>query len=194
MARLQAVSAQFRVARLSTAEATHRAIVGLAKREHAKVLASDPKPGGFTRYVDGRKGAREEAVKPTGVIVYEYQRLDLVVQLAMETLFDKSPVLSGAYRNAHTLFLNGVPVRNLAQWKAGDEVAAVVPLWPNLTAQASIMGAQVRRIALRTRKAAAPAAALRSNSERRERPSMSPHAARALRRPTPTSRSSPCPA
>jgi len=32
---------------------------------------------------------------------------------------------------------------------AGDEVAAVVPLWPNLTAQASIMGAQVRRIALR---------------------------------------------
>ena len=32
---------------------------------------------------------------------------------------------------------------------AGDEVAAVVPLWPNLTAQAQIMGAQVRRIALR---------------------------------------------
>ena len=32
---------------------------------------------------------------------------------------------------------------------AGDEVAAVVPLWPNLTAQASIMGASVRRIALR---------------------------------------------
>jgi aspartate/methionine/tyrosine aminotransferase len=32
---------------------------------------------------------------------------------------------------------------------AGDEVAAVVPLWPNLTAQAEIMGARVRRIALR---------------------------------------------
>jgi aspartate/methionine/tyrosine aminotransferase len=32
---------------------------------------------------------------------------------------------------------------------AGDEVAAVVPLWPNLTAQAQIMGASVRRIALR---------------------------------------------
>jgi aspartate/methionine/tyrosine aminotransferase len=31
---------------------------------------------------------------------------------------------------------------------AGDEVAAVVPLWPNLTAQAQIMGAEVRRIAL----------------------------------------------
>jgi aspartate/methionine/tyrosine aminotransferase len=32
---------------------------------------------------------------------------------------------------------------------AGDEVAAVVPLWPNLMAQAQIMGAQVRRISLR---------------------------------------------
>jgi aspartate/methionine/tyrosine aminotransferase len=32
-----------------------------------------------------------------------------------------------------------------------DEVVAVVPLWPNLTAQAAIMGATVRRIALRPR-------------------------------------------
>lgn len=123
MARLQSVSAQFRVARLSTAEATQRAIVALAKREHAKVLNADPRPGGFTRYVDGRKGAREEAVKPNGVIVYEYERLDLVVQFAMETLFDKSPVLLGDYRRAHTIFLNGSPVPNLAAWKSGDEVA-----------------------------------------------------------------------
>ncbi len=33
----------------------------------------------------------------------------------------------------------------------GDEVAAVVPLWPNLTAQAQIMGARVQRLALRPR-------------------------------------------
>jgi aspartate/methionine/tyrosine aminotransferase len=32
---------------------------------------------------------------------------------------------------------------------AGDEVVAVVPLWPNLTAQAQIMGATVKRVALR---------------------------------------------
>jgi aspartate/methionine/tyrosine aminotransferase len=31
----------------------------------------------------------------------------------------------------------------------GDEVVAVVPVWPNLTAQPAIMGARVRRIALR---------------------------------------------
>ena len=34
---------------------------------------------------------------------------------------------------------------------AGDEVVAVVPLWPNLTAQAQIMGARVRRVALQPR-------------------------------------------
>jgi aspartate/methionine/tyrosine aminotransferase len=34
---------------------------------------------------------------------------------------------------------------------AGDEVAAVVPLWPNLTAQAQIMGARLVRIALQPR-------------------------------------------
>ncbi len=32
---------------------------------------------------------------------------------------------------------------------SGDEVIAVVPLWPNLTAQASILGGQVKRISLR---------------------------------------------
>jgi aspartate/methionine/tyrosine aminotransferase len=35
---------------------------------------------------------------------------------------------------------------------AGSEVAAVVPLWPNMTAQAQILGARVRRIALRPMK------------------------------------------
>ena len=32
---------------------------------------------------------------------------------------------------------------------AGDEVVAVVPVWPNLTAQPAILGATVRRVALR---------------------------------------------
>ena len=47
---------------------------------------------------------------------------------------------------------SGVNALMLAmQWlvDAGDEVVAVVPLWPNLTAQAQIMGARVRRVALR---------------------------------------------
>jgi aspartate/methionine/tyrosine aminotransferase len=34
---------------------------------------------------------------------------------------------------------------------AGDEVVAVVPVWPNLTAQPAILGAEVKRVALRPR-------------------------------------------
>ncbi len=34
---------------------------------------------------------------------------------------------------------------------AGDEVVAVVPVWPNLTAQPAILGARVRRVSLRVR-------------------------------------------
>jgi aspartate/methionine/tyrosine aminotransferase len=34
---------------------------------------------------------------------------------------------------------------------AGDEVVAVVPVWPNLTAQPAILGAQVKRVSLRPR-------------------------------------------
>ena len=47
---------------------------------------------------------------------------------------------------------SGVNALMLAQQmlvEAGDEVVAVVPLWPNLTAQAQILGANVVRVSLR---------------------------------------------
>ena len=45
--------------------------------------------------------------------------------------------------------VNGLMIAMQALVGAGDEVVAVVPLWPNLTAQASILGADVRRVSLR---------------------------------------------
>jgi aspartate/methionine/tyrosine aminotransferase len=45
--------------------------------------------------------------------------------------------------------VNALMVAMQALVDPGDEVAAVVPLWPNLTAQASILGARVERISLR---------------------------------------------
>ncbi len=45
--------------------------------------------------------------------------------------------------------VNGLMVAMQALIDPRDEVVAVVPLWPNLTAQAEIMGAQVRRVSLR---------------------------------------------
>lgn len=128
MARIASTGQTFRIAAQKTMEATHRILVATAKREHAKVMAADPRPASFTRIVDGRQGAREEEVRPDGIIVYRYPRLEQVAQFAMEMLFDLSPVLSGAYRTAHTLFLNGQPAANLEGWKPGDEVSISNPL------------------------------------------------------------------
>lgn len=112
----------FRAAARATVAETHKALVDLAKREHSRVMAADPKPQRFSRKVDGVAGAREEAVKVGGKIEYSYSRLDAVVQAAMELLFDLSPVLSGEYRNGHTLFVGGASVQNLAGWDGVGEV------------------------------------------------------------------------
>jgi aspartate/methionine/tyrosine aminotransferase len=45
--------------------------------------------------------------------------------------------------------VNALMVAMQALVDPGDEVVAVVPLWPNLTAQASILGARVERFSLR---------------------------------------------
>lgn len=128
MARTAPVAEAFRIAAQKTVEATHKLLVETAKRKHAEIMNRDPRPASFTRYVDGREGAAEETVRTGGVIVYRYPRLELVAQFAMETLFDLSPVLSGAYRTSHMLFLNGAPVSNLKGWKPGDEISITNPL------------------------------------------------------------------
>ncbi len=122
MARVQSGSNQFTIAAQKTIAETQKLLVKVAKREHAKVMATAPRPISFSRFVDGRKGATEETVKANGTILYTYPRLDLVAQFAMETLVRLSPVLSGQYRNSHTLFLNGAAVSNLKNFKSGDEV------------------------------------------------------------------------
>jgi hypothetical protein len=109
-------------AALATREETQAALVGLAKREHAKVMRDAPRPGRFVRTVDGVRGAREEQVTPDGTIIYVYPRLDEVVQAAMELLFELSPVLSGAYRMGHTLFVDGVEARNLEAWSGQGQI------------------------------------------------------------------------
>lgn len=117
------VSEVVRILKQDTAAMTKELIVATAKREHAAIMSSEPRPSSFVRIVDGSVGAPEERVKPDGVIVYQYQRIAEIVQFAMEILYDLSPVLSGDYRKAHQLMLNGQPVSNLADWRPGMDVS-----------------------------------------------------------------------
>lgn len=59
--------------------------------------------------VDGRRGAALETVKPSGgLIVAEWELFGEVLAWIGQTLRDRSPRVSGDYRNGHTLFADGV--------------------------------------------------------------------------------------
>lgn len=123
MARLNAVSRQIAVAANDTMEEFHLYVAAVAKREHRAIMATDPRPNSFKRYVDGVEGAVEEAVRANGVIVYDYERMSEIVQYAMEVLFDLSPVDSGRYRTSHEIYIDGLGAGDLKNWAPGMEVA-----------------------------------------------------------------------
>lgn len=112
----------FHVAARETVAATRQALIDTAKREHSRIMTTDPRPSRFTRTVDGVAGAREEDVKVNGRIVYRYPRHEEVVRAAMDLLFELSPVLSGEYRLGHTILVDGAAVSDLSAWDGTGEV------------------------------------------------------------------------
>lgn len=120
---LPALRDQFALARKSAMAQLNSNLADFAKQANAAVMAYDPKPAGFIRTVDGSVGAPEEAVKPNGVIVYQYQRIEVAVLAAMDVLRQVSPVASGAYRDAHTIYVNGqAQLTTLPTMTADDDV------------------------------------------------------------------------
>jgi hypothetical protein len=113
---------------------TQAQIAATARRENEKIVAAPPRPLRVVRHVDGVKDAPEEAVKPGGVIVYDYERIDLVALYALDVLRQLSPVDTGDYVRSHVLMLNGVVVgspdssradlrvADLANWQPGDRI------------------------------------------------------------------------
>ncbi|CAN7508815.1 hypothetical protein [Pararhizobium sp. LjRoot238] len=122
MARQDGIAETFRIIKQETIAATKALLVKTAKAEHAKVMAAAPAPSSFVRIVDGRVGATEETAKADGRIVYQYRRMDEVVEFALKTLRDLSPVLSGDYRKGHVMFLNGLPAADLSTFRDGDDL------------------------------------------------------------------------
>jgi hypothetical protein len=106
---------------------TQQQLVAKAKQLNKEIMGADPRPLAVVRHVDGVQDAPEETVKPDGVIVYDYDRLDQVVEFALETLRQLSPVDSGDYARGHVVMLNGEVVDGLAGWKPGDRVTISNP-------------------------------------------------------------------
>lgn len=73
-----------------------------------------------TTTVDGREGASLESVKPDGGrIVFDFELFSELmkdaIEAAIKALRDASPVVSGAYRDGHTLYVNDVAFDEVPQ-------------------------------------------------------------------------------
>jgi hypothetical protein len=124
----QSPATQFDAAVADVLALTRQQIIDEAKRLNAEVLNSDPRPMGFVRHVDGVI-AQEEALRLGGVIVYDYNRLDIIAKRAIEILRSISPVGKGRdphpglYRDSHRLFVDGHAVETLTDWHEGQEIS-----------------------------------------------------------------------
>lgn len=111
----QAAVADFAKERLQEAQAQNRRVLGRIPPHE--------------QFVDGRKGAPLGSVNPNrGVIVIEFELIADVLLWIGETLRQRSPVKSGRYRSAHTLFADGVEVPIGGQVPAAEEYMFINPL------------------------------------------------------------------
>jgi hypothetical protein len=82
----------------------------LAETQAANAAALGQAPD-YTQTVDGKRGAALETVNPDrGRITFEFDIVTDVLTWIMQELRHRSPVLSGAYREGHRLFADGVEV------------------------------------------------------------------------------------
>jgi hypothetical protein len=62
----------------------------------------------YDQWVDGRKGAALESVKPEGRVIVEYDFLDDSLVWIRDMLEQHSPYKSGRYQRSHKFFVDGV--------------------------------------------------------------------------------------
>lgn len=79
--------------------------------------------------VDGRRGAELETVNPLGgSIIAEWELISGVLIWIGQELRKRSPIVSGDYQRAHTLFADGVEIPIGGQVPIADEYVFINPL------------------------------------------------------------------
>lgn len=104
-------------------------LVKTAKAGHAKIMAEQSARSGvvpgWTAFGDNPGTPIEQAKQK---IVYHYTYLREIILVLIKALEDASPVASGAYRRAHTLYINGHPAPASTPIQPGQEVMIANPL------------------------------------------------------------------
>lgn len=93
---------------------------GIAEIRKANAAASGGRDHPPEVFVDGRRGAPLEGVKPNGVILAQFDPLRNVLEWIGEALVVESPVRSGRYARSHALLVDGVEQVIGTEVPAGD--------------------------------------------------------------------------
>lgn len=94
-------------------EAARKHLVATARSGHAKIMREALARSGFypdfDAYANRPGNTNLDSVVLPGPIVFKYRYLREAIVFALGALRKASPVVSGAYRNNHRIFINGVP-------------------------------------------------------------------------------------
>lgn len=108
-------------------------LVATARAGHARIMAEQTGRAGFVpdfdAYANTPGNTNLDSVKLPGPIVYRYRYVREVLTVALDELRKASPVVSGLYRDSHTLFINGIAVTGSPpNLKAGDDIMIANPV------------------------------------------------------------------
>lgn len=108
-------------------------LVKTAREGHARIMAEQAARGGvvpeWDAYANHPGNTNLDSVILPGPIVFRYRYAKEMIAFALDALRRASPVVSGDYRNSHTLYVNGQPTDVLPSTiKAGDEIFIANPV------------------------------------------------------------------
>lgn len=90
-------------------EALGRSLAAMARAERDSLISQGRASPQYTTFVDGLEGAREETVKPTGVIRYEFGDMTQVLGFVLGYLIQNSRRKTGEFQKAWAMAVNGRP-------------------------------------------------------------------------------------
>jgi hypothetical protein len=93
-------------ATLSPQALSHQ-LASVARKKRDDLIAEGEASPAYETYVDGRRGAVEETVSPSGAILYVFSLLGQAATFAINFAIARSPVDSGDYKRAWFVVVDG---------------------------------------------------------------------------------------
>ncbi|PSJ55806.1 hypothetical protein [Pseudaminobacter soli (ex Li et al. 2025)] len=103
-------------------DAINRAVADFARKELQRVIAEGVASPKFDRFVNGVRGAPEEAYQAPGAIIYEFTNWPLVINAALDELRKRSPRKSGRFASSFIVISGGRLVTDYSAIPADAEV------------------------------------------------------------------------